>query len=185
MNPWHNTDPTRVTPEQFVGVVEIPKGAKNKYELDKDTGLLRLDRVLYTSTHYPANYGLIPLTYAEDNDPLDVLILCQESLVPMCLVDCRPIGVMTMVDDDEMDEKIIAVPLHDPSMSHYRDLSELPQHLVDEMKHFFEVYKTLEGKTTVVDRFEGNEAAKRSIQKGLDLYQEKFGELKAYLRKFK
>lgn len=185
MNPWHNADPARVTPEQFIGVVEIPKGGKNKYELDKETGLLRLDRVLYTSTHYPANYGLIPLTYAEDNDPLDVLILCQETLVPMCLVDCRPIGVMTMVDGDEMDEKIIAVPLHDPSMSDYQDLSELPAHQVDEMKHFFEVYKSLEGKTTVVDRFDGVEAAKQSIQKGLDMYQEKFGELQAYLRKFK
>ena len=103
--PWHNVDPARVTPSSFVAIVEIPKGGKNKYELDKETGLLRLDRVLYTSTHYPANYGMIPLTYADDRDPLDVLILCQEPLVPMCMVTCRPIGLMTMVDDNERDEK--------------------------------------------------------------------------------
>ncbi len=171
MNIWHDVDPSRVTPEQFVAVIEISKGGKNKYELDKPTGFLRLDRVLYTSTHYPANYGLIPLTYSEDHDPLDVLVFCQEQLVPLCLVECRPIGIMTMIDDDEMDEKIIAVPVNDPAMSDYYDIAQLPSHHMEEIRHFFEVYKELEGKKTVVKRFEGAEAARASIQKSLEAYK--------------
>lgn len=171
MNIWHDVDPSRVTPEKFIAVIEISKGGKNKYELDKSTGFLRLDRVLYTSTHYPANYGLIPLTYSEDHDPLDVLVFCQEALVPLCLVECRPIGIMTMIDDDEMDEKIIAVPINDPAMSDYFDIADLPSHHMGEIKHFFEVYKALEGKKTVVKRFEGAAAAKISIQKSLDAYK--------------
>ena len=113
-NIWHDINPRRISPEKFMAVIEIPKGVKNKYEMDKETGLLRLDRVLYTSTHYPANYGFIPRTYAADNDPLDVLVLCQESIVPMTLVECYPIGVMKMIDDDQVDEKIIAIPFNDP-----------------------------------------------------------------------
>ena len=175
MNPWHDISPERVNETQFLACVEISKGGKNKYELDKQTGMLKLDRVLYTSTHYPANYGLIPLTYADDNDPLDVLILCQEALVPLCLLDCRPIGVMTMIDGTEMDFKIIAVPVSDPSMAEYKDVEELPQHLVHEMKHFFEVYKDLENKSTVVKGFEGATSARRIIAQARAMYREKFG----------
>ena len=122
MNIWHDLDKKRVTPEKFTAVIEISKGGKNKYELDKETGMLRLDRVLYTSTHYPANYGFIPKTYAEDNDPLDVLVLCQEQILPLTLVECYPIGILEMLDNDESDEKIIAVPVKDPSYCGYKDV---------------------------------------------------------------
>lgn len=174
MNPWHDIRPERVTPESFMAVIEIPKGTKNKYELDKDTGLLRLDRVLYTSTHYPANYGLIPRTYAEDNDPLDVLVLCQEELVPMCLVPARPVGVMVMIDEDERDEKIIAVAEGDPTMNEYQDITGLPSHLISEIRHFFEVYKALEHKKTVVKRLQDVEEAKRVISDCMEAYEKSF-----------
>ncbi|MCL1964763.1 MAG: inorganic diphosphatase [Firmicutes bacterium] len=174
MNIWHDIAAERITPEIFCAVIEISKGGKNKYELDKETGLLRMDRVLYTSTHYPANYGFIPRTYADDNDPLDVLALCQEAILPMTLVDCRPIGVMRMVDDQSRDEKIIAVPVHDPSMAEYDDIDELPTHTVDEMQHFFEVYKTLENKVTVVRSFGSAVEAQRLIQRCMQAYTEKF-----------
>ena len=146
MNIWHDINPERITPEVFTAVIEIPKGGKNKYELDKETGLLKLDRVLYTSTHYPANYGFIPRTYAEDNDPLDVLVLCQEDILPLTLVECYPIGMLNMVDNNEQDEKIIAIPVREPNWSGYNDIADLPAHLFDEISHFFEVYKFLEGK---------------------------------------
>ncbi|MDL2220381.1 inorganic diphosphatase [Eubacteriales bacterium OttesenSCG-928-N14] len=174
MNPWHDISPERVTPDSFVAVIEIPKGTKNKYELDKATGLLRLDRVLYTSTHYPANYGMIPRTFAEDDDPLDVLVLCQEPLVPMCLVQCRPIGVMVMIDDDERDEKIIAVAEGDPTMAEYKDIDDLPSHIMTEIRHFFEVYKTLEHKTTVVKKLQNVEQAKQVINTCMRSYRAKY-----------
>ena len=148
-NIWHDISPKRISAEDFVAVIEIPKGGKNKYEMDKETGLLRLDRVLYTSTHYPANYGFIPRTYAQDNDPLDVLVLCQESIVPMTLVRCYPIGVVKMIDDEETDEKIIAIPFNDPSKNQYTDISQLPEHTFEEIRHFFKVYKSLESKETI------------------------------------
>ena len=154
-NIWHDINPRRISPEKFMAVIEIPKGVKNKYEMDKETGLLRLDRVLYTSTHYPANYGFIPRTYAADNDPLDVLVLCQESIVPMTLVECYPIGVMKMIDDDQVDEKIIAIPFNDPSYAEFKDINQLPQHTFSEISHFFRVYKSLEGKETVVNEVLG------------------------------
>lgn len=174
MHPWHDIQPHRIRPDRFLAFVEISKGSKTKYELDKETGLLRLDRILYTSTQYPANYGMIPLTYAGDKDPLDVLILCQEPLVPMCLVECLPIGVMIMIDSDQCDEKIIAVPASDPANNGYRDIGELPQHLVSEMKHFFEIYKTLEGKQTLVERFEAAPAAIAVIRAALEQYKNLF-----------
>ncbi len=174
MNIWHDIDSSRITPEKFTAVIEIPKGNKNKYELDKETGLLRLDRVLYTSTHYPANYGFIPKTYAEDNDPLDVLVLCSESVLPLTLVECYPIGVLNMVDSNEKDEKIVAIPVNEPSLAMYNDISELPPHIFEEMKHFFEVYKILENKSTVIQEMEGAEAAKECIKKCMDFYKEKF-----------
>ncbi|MBQ9267682.1 MAG: inorganic diphosphatase [Clostridia bacterium] len=174
MNIWHDLDSKRVSPEKFTAVIEISKGGKNKYELDKDTGMLKLDRVLYTSTHYPANYGFIPKTYADDNDPLDVLVLCQEPILPLTLVECYPIGILEMLDNNESDEKIIAVPVNDPSYCNYHDIAELPEHILDEIKHFFEVYKTLEDKHTAIQRLGNREVAVESITKAIQMYQEKF-----------
>ena len=174
MNIWHDINKERISKNDFVGVVEISKGGKNKYELDKETGMLKLDRVLYTATHYPTNYGFIPRTYAEDNDPLDVLILCNEEIQPLTLVECYPIGVLIMNDNGEEDEKIIAISRKDPYLNVYNDISALPNHISDEIKHFFEVYKQLEGKTTTVDRMLGREEAENIIEKCMKKYEEKF-----------
>lgn len=174
MNIWHDISQERITKEKFVGVIEISKGCKNKYELDKETGRLKLDRVLYTATHYPANYGFIPRTYAEDNDPLDVLVLCQEDIVPLTLVDCYPIGVLIMIDGNERDEKIIAVAEKDPFLNVYKDIAELPAHISTEIKHFFEVYKQLEDKKTVVEEFLGRKEAEEIIETAIANYKEKF-----------
>ena len=173
-NIWHDLHPSRVTPDDFIAVIEIEKGSKKKYELDKETGHLILDRVLFTSTHYPANYGLIPLTYADDGDPLDVLVLCSESIQPMSLVRCRPIGVMRMIDSGDLDEKIIAVPLGDPNYNGYTDIDQLPQHIFSEMRHFFMVYKELEGKQTYVEEVEPASVAREIIVKCLAAYQGKY-----------
>ena len=173
-NIWHDISPSRITAEDFIAVIEIEKGSKKKYELDKETGSLILDRILYTSTHYPANYGLIPRTYADDNDPLDVLVLCSEVIQPLSLVRCYPIGVITMLDQGKLDEKIIAIPFKDPTYNSYHDVSELPSHIFTEMSHFFTVYKNLEQKETMVDEGRGAEDAKKVIQKCLDQYIEKF-----------
>lgn len=173
-NIWHDISPSRITAEDFIAVIEIEKGSKKKYELDKETGSLILDRILYTSTHYPANYGLIPRTYADDNDPLDVLVLCSEVIQPLSLVRCYPIGVITMLDQGKLDEKIIAIPFKDPTYNSYHDVSELPSHIFTEMSHFFTVYKNLEQKETMVDEARGAEDAKKVIQKCLDQYIEKF-----------
>ena len=175
MNIWHDIKNERIKPNDFLSVIEITKGGKNKYELDKDTGMLRLDRVLYTATHYPANYGFIPRTYAEDNDPLDVLVLCQENIDPMTLVECYPIGVINMVDSEENDEKIIAIAKKDPFLNMYNDIEEIPNHISSEIMHFFEVYKQLENKQTVVEKVLGREEAERTIQKAIDRYNSKFG----------
>ena len=174
MNIWHDISPTRVKPERFIAVIEISKGGKNKYELDKETGYLRLDRVLYTSTHYPSNYGFIPRTYADDKDPLDVLVLCGETISPATLVTCYPIGVITMIDNGRCDEKIIAIPFNDPNYNMYKDIEELPRHISEEMRHFFTVYKNLEHKETAVDEAKGREEAKDVIRKSIDNYIECF-----------
>jgi inorganic pyrophosphatase len=174
MNPWHDFSSDRIQVEKFISVIEIPKGSKNKYELDKESGFLRLDRILYTSTHYPANYGFIPLTLSEDGDPLDVLVLCQEKLEPLSIVDCYPIGMITMIDVNEEDEKIIAIPLNDPFLNTYKDMTELPQHQFQEIKHFFEIYKYLENKTTRVDNIRGRAEAIECIEKCKRAYKEKF-----------
>ena len=145
MNIWHDINPDIISPTEFVAVVEISKGSKKKYELDKETGLIVLDRILYTSTHYPANYGFIPRTYGDDKDPLDVLVLCSEPLEPLTLVKCYPIGVMKNLDNGMGDEKIIAIPYNDPMYNSYTDISQLPAHVFDEIRHFFAVYKDLEG----------------------------------------
>lgn len=174
MNIWHDISGDRIKPEDFISVIEITKGGKNKYELDKETGMLRLDRVLYTATHYPANYGFIPRTYADDNDPLDVLVLCQENVDPMTLVECYPIGVITMIDSEQNDEKIIAVAKKDPFLNMYNDISELPSHISSEIMHFFEVYKQLEEKQTVVEKVLGRKEAEEIIRKAIDNYNTKF-----------
>ena len=176
MNIWHDISPERITKDSFVGVIEITKGGKNKYELDKDTGMLKLDRVLYTATHYPANYGFIPRTYADDNDPLDVLVLCQEKIISLTLVECYPIGVIKMVDDKEGDEKIIAVAKQDPFLNCYNDVTELPNHISAEIMHFFEVYKQLEGKQTMVEEILGRKEAEEIIERCIDNYNKKFGQ---------
>ena len=173
-NIWHDINPKRITPENFVAVVEISKGSKKKYELDKETGYLRLDRILYTSTHYPANYGFISRTYGEDKDPLDVLILSSEDIQPMTLVECFPIGVIRMIDNGANDEKIIAIPFSDPTYNMYRDISELPPHIFDEMTHFFTVYKQLENKETAVNEVSGREEAIKVMTECIDRYIEYF-----------
>ena len=142
MNIWHDISPERIAFDRFEALIEIPKGSKAKYELDKNTGLVRLDRVLYTSTVYPANYGFIPCTLADDGDPLDVLVLCNEVIFPMTLVTCVPIGVIKMIDSGELDEKIIAVPVNDPTYNGFADITDLPAHVYEEMTHFFEPNKT-------------------------------------------
>ena len=183
MNPWHDFDPKRLSPESFIAIIEIPKGSKKKYELDKQTGLLILDRILYTSTHYPANYGFIPRTYSDDGDPLDVLVLCQESLDPLTMVRCYPIGVIKMEDDEQSDEKIIAIPEKDPSWSGYRDLNSLPNHMFEEISHFFEVYKTLEYKHTTVKEVMGRDEAIKVIRDALKCYDENFEDGKLKVKK--
>lgn len=175
MNIWHDMDPKQITPSDFSAVIEIPKGSKCKYELDKDAGILRLDRVLYTSTHYPANYGFIPRTYADDGDPLDVLVLCAEPIYPMTLIRVYPIGVMRMIDGGKMDDKIIAVPFSDPTYLGISSIDELPAHIFDEIMHFFSVYKQLENKQTAVKSLFGKDMAERIIWDALVSYNETFG----------
>ena len=175
MNVWHDMPPSRMSSKDFFAVIEIEKGSKNKYEMDKETGVLRLDRILYTSTHYPANYGFLPRTYAEDNDPLDVLVLCSENILPMSIVRCYPIGVLRMSDGGSLDEKIIAIPFEDPMYNSYQDISDLPAHIFKEIQHFFSVYKSLENdKETNVNDVHGRKDAEEVIQKCLDMYIEKF-----------
>lgn len=174
MNIWHDIDPKRIQVDDFVAVIEISKGSKKKYELDKETGLIILDRILYTSTHYPANYGFIPRTYAEDDDPLDVLVLCSEELEPMSLVRCYPVGVVRMIDNQAADDKIIAIPFQEPNWNSYKEIEQLPPHLSQEIEHFFQVYKNLEHKETTGIQVLDKEAAKKIIANSITKYQEKF-----------
>lgn len=177
MNIWHDINPKRITPESFSAVIEISKGSKLKYELDKETGIMRLDRILYTSTHYPANYGFIPRTYAEDNDPLDVLVICSEPIASMTLVDVYPIGVINMIDSGSPDEKIIAIPHSDPNYNMYKSVFDLPEHIFNEMSHFFKVYKQLENLETDVDDLRGPEEARATIAACIDRYDRLFTSL--------
>ena len=179
MNIWHDIDPEEIKPDQFMAVIEIPAGSKKKYELDKRTGLLVLDRILYTSTHYPANYGFIPRTYAYDMDPVDVLVLSSESLDPMIMVKCYPIGVVRMVDCDQADDKIIAILLKDPTWNYYKDIKDLPPHISSEISHFFEVYKSLEDKVSAATEVLGPDEAKNIIAEAIHMYKRHFcGSLK-------
>ena len=173
-NIWHDISPKRITPEDFICVIEISKGSKKKYELDKETGLIILDRILYTSTHYPANYGFIPRTFGDDGDPLDVLLICAEPIEPMTLVRAYPIGVIKMIDNGKYDEKIIAIPFSDPTYNHYTDIDQLPAHVFEEMTHFFTVYKNLENKDTAVNEVRHSDEAVKIVSAAIDNYIENF-----------
>lgn len=174
-NVWHDISEKRISPEDFLCVIEISKGSRKKYELDKESGYILLDRILSTATHYPANYGFIPRTYCDDGDPLDVLLLCAEPLEPLTLVRAYPIGVISMLDGGHRDAKIIAIPFDDPHYNPYAAIDELPHHIFDEMRHFFTVYKNLEGKTTAVEEVHGREEAVNVIAAAIADYKEKFG----------
>lgn len=174
MNIYHDIDPQRIHSDSFDAVIEITKGSKTKYELDKSTGMLVLDRILHTSMVYPANYGFIPRTYSDDKDPLDVIVLCSEPIIPLTIVNCRPIGVLFMIDDGDNDEKIIAIHSKDPFYNNISDISELPNHISLEIKHFFENYKALENKKTVINNIEGAESAERVINAAIDNYKNHF-----------
>ncbi|NMH26890.1 inorganic diphosphatase [Flavobacterium silvaticum] len=173
-NSWHGVTFGDKAPNVVNGIIEIPKGNRAKYELDKESGMLILDRVLFSSVYYPANYGFIPRTYCDDNDPLDILVICQVDIVPLCIVPAKVIGVMRMIDGGEADDKIIAVAEGDPSVNHINDISELPQHFISELKSFFEDYKKLEHKEVVVEEFQNRETAWKIIDKAIADYNEKF-----------
>ncbi len=176
-NPWHQVVPQTETKDVIKGIIEIPKGKRAKYELDKESGLLKLDRVLYSSVYYPHNYGFIPQTYCDDKDPLDILILSQIEVVPLCIVEAKVIGVMRMLDNGEADDKIIAVAAGDPSVNHFNDISELPAHMITETMSFFEDYTKLENKTVVVEKFFDKETALQIINDSYKMYQQYYGEL--------
>lgn len=175
-NIWHDISQDRIKPQDFICVIEIPKGSRKKYELDKETGYIRLDRILHTSTHYPANYGFIPRTFGDDGDPLDVLLLCAEPIEPMCLVRAYPIGMISMVDNGRNDEKIIAIPFDDPNYNMYTSIDQLPKHIFEEMRHFFQVYKNLENKTTAVKEVSDRQEAVRVICAAIEKYNELFAQ---------
>lgn len=176
MNLWHRVNPKDIKPENFLACIEIPQGSKNKYELDKYSGALKLDRILYTSTHYPHNYGFIPKTFADDGDALDVLVICSEPIVPLALVECYPIGLLEMIDGGDKDAKILAIAKNDPVYNSFTDIKQIPTHILKEIQHFFQVYKQLEGKETVVNKIRGRQVAISVIEKCIAAYNEKFGE---------
>ena len=172
MNILHDINPNRINPDKFVAVIEISKNSKSKYELDKETGRLILDRVLFTSTHYPANYGFVPLTLSEDDDPLDVFVYCSQEIVPMCLVECKAIGAIDMIDNNQIDTKLIAVPVGDPTYNTFNEITDMPPHLIEELMHFLRVYKDLENKKTKISKFYDSEYARKAIQICMDRYNE-------------
>ena len=176
-NPWHKVELGDNVPDCVNAIIEIPTNTRAKYELDKESGLLKMDRVLYSNVYYPANYGFFPQTYCEDKDPLDILVLSQIQVVPMCIVSAKVIGVMRMLDEGEMDDKIIAVAENDMSVNHLNDISELPRHFIRELKHFFEDYKRLEHKTTEIEDFQSADIAKEILQKSIVDYKEYVTEL--------
>ena len=173
-HPWHGVSAGDYAPRVVTAVIEISQGSRAKYEIDKASGLLRLDRVIYSSFYYPCNYGFIPQTYGDDKDPLDILVLTSLPVQPLCLMQARVIGVMQMIDSGDADDKIIAVAANDPSMNHYNNIEELPKHFFDELRHFFEEYKKLENKTVVVEEFGDKATALKVIQDAIDFYRENF-----------
>lgn len=173
-HPWHGVSPGENAPRIVNGLIEIPQGSKVKYEIDKGSGLLRLDRVIYSSFHYPINYGFIPQTLGLDGDPLDILVYCSESIVPLCLVESMVIGNMQMIDTGVMDDKIIAVAIHDPGVNHIKNINELPSHFFAQLKNYFEQYKVLENKKVEIDEFQDKESACKVVNEAIKLYKETF-----------
>jgi inorganic pyrophosphatase len=174
LHPWHGAHYGKQAPQQVNGLIEISKGSSCKYEIDKATGLLKLDRVIYSSFHYPVNYGFIPQTLGEDGDPLDILVMCSESIQPLCLVNATVIGNMQMIDNGEKDDKIIAVATNDPSVNHIKEITELPQHFFNVLKNYFEQYKVLENKKVEIDDFQDKETAYRIIEASIKMYTNHF-----------
>lgn len=172
VNLWHDID--RKKAEEFNAVVEIPKDSRVKYEVDKETGLIYYDRVLYSPMHYSCNYGFVPQTLWDDGDPLDVLVMSQESLVPGCIVKCRPVGVLDMVDDGDEDAKILAVPVKDPRFENVSDVSDIEPHFLKEIKHFFSVYKELQNKEVEVKDWEDKSKAKEAVEKSFEMYDKEY-----------
>lgn len=169
-HPWHGVHYGENAPVKVNALIEIPQGSRAKYEVDKATGLLRLDRVIYSSFHYPVNYGFIPQTLGQDSDPLDILVLCSQSIQSLCLVEATVIGNMQMIDSGQVDDKIIAVAAKDPSVNHYSKMEDLPQHFLLELRNFFEQYKVLENKKVEIDNFQDKETAFKIIQDAIDFY---------------
>ena len=174
MHPWHDISPGKNIPEIVSAIIEIPKGSKGKYEIDKASGLIMLDRVLYSSVHYPANYGFIPQTFADDKDPLDILVISQIELPQRCLVEAKVIGVMRMKDKDEVDDKIIAVAQKDIAVNHIESLEQLPPHTTVEIRRFFEDYTKLEHRKIEIEQFFGKEKAYEIIMRDIDMYYQRF-----------
>ncbi len=174
LHPWHGAHYGKKVPETVNALIEIPQGSRAKYEIDKTTGLLKLDRVVYSSFHYPVNYGFIPQTLGEDNDPLDILVICGESIQPLCLVEATVIGNMQMIDNGEKDDKIIAVAAKDPTVNHFTNINELPRHFIAVLRNYFENYKVLENKVVEIDEFQDKDAAYAIISKAIDFYAQKF-----------
>lgn len=174
LHPWHGAHYGETSPEIVNAMIEIPQGSRTKYEIDKTTGLLKLDRVIYSSFHYPVNYGFIPQTLGEDGDPLDILVLCSQSIQALCLVQATVIGNMQMIDSGEKDDKIIAVATKDPSVNHITSIDELPRHFISELRNYFEQYKVLENKQVQIENFQSKEDAYRIIREAIVLYQKKF-----------
>ncbi|MEO6069510.1 MAG: inorganic diphosphatase [Chitinophagaceae bacterium] len=174
LHPWHGATFGKEAPNQVNALIEIPQGSRTKYEIDKETGLLKLDRVIHSSFHYPINYGFIPQTLGHDNDPLDILVLCSQSIQPLCLVEATVIGNMQMIDNGEDDDKIIAVATRDPSVNHISSISEMPSHFISELRNFFEQYKVLENKQVQINNFQSAEEAYKIINEAIELYQQKF-----------
>lgn len=176
LHPWHGADSGHDSPTQVNAIIEISKGSSCKYEIDKTTGLLKLDRIIYSSFHYPINYGFIPKTLGDDGDPLDILVLCSESINPLCLVKATVIGNMQMIDNGEKDDKIIAVATNDPSVNHLKDINDLPEHFINVLKNYFENYKVLENKVVEIDDFQNKETAYKVIEDAIIMYKDHFGE---------
>ncbi|MCG2617679.1 inorganic diphosphatase [Terrimonas sp. NA20] len=173
-HPWHGVNYGNKAPQKVTALIEIPEGSRSKYEVDKESGLLMLDRVIYSSFHYPMNYGFIPQTLGKDGDPLDILVLCSQSIHSLCLVEATVIGNMQMIDNGELDDKIIAVASNDPSVNHYNTIEDVPQHYLLELRNFFEQYKVLENKEVKIDNFQDKETAYKVIQEAIDFYKENY-----------
>ncbi|MFL5740556.1 MAG: inorganic diphosphatase [Flavisolibacter sp.] len=174
LHPWHGASYGKKAPEVVNAMIEIPQGSRTKYEIDKETGLLKLDRVIYSSFHYPVNYGFIPQTLGHDNDPLDILVLCSQSIQPLCLVQATVIGNMQMIDSGEKDDKIIAVATKDPSVNHISSIGEMPKHFIAELRNYFEQYKVLENKQVIIEDFQEKEIAYQIIDEAINFYKQKF-----------